>query len=300
MKTLEAGKRIGLKNILFATDFSPCSNAALPYALGIAGQYEAKLYGVHVVAPEDYLFTAPENWPAHMQQEEQSQQEAAARLEEQIGAVPHAILSGVGEIWNVLSRLISEHDIDLIVIGTHGRTGARKLFMGSVAEKIFRQAACPVLTVGPNVLSKENSGSQFRKILFATDFSKESLAALPFAVSLAEEDQSQLALLHVVEQPAAGIVDVEGVTASLVGRLRELAPPEAESWCDVECLVGFSRQFAPAANRILEIARERAADLIVLGVRPTHGVFSTVTHLSHTTAQNVVAHAMCPVLTIRG
>ncbi len=79
----------------------------------------------------------------------------------------------------------------------------------------------------------------------------------------------------------------------------ELEPPEAESWCDVQCLVGFSRQFAPPAERILEIARERAADLIVLGVRPTHGAFSTVTHLSHTTAQHVVAHARCPVLTIR-
>ncbi len=300
MKTLEAGKRIGLKNILFATDFSPYSNAALPYALGIAGQYEAKLYGIHVVAPEDYLFTSPENWPAHMEQEEQRQQEAAGRLEEQIGAVPHTILSGVGEIWSVLSRVISEHDIDLIVIGTHGRTGARKLFMGSVAEKIFRQAACPVLTVGPNVPGKENSEKQFQRVLFATDFSKESLAALPYAVSLAEENQSQLALLHVVEQPAAGIVDVEGVTASLVRRLRELAPPEAEFWCDVQCLVGFSCQFAPPAERILEIAGERAADLIVLGVHPTHGGFSAVTHLSHTTAQHIVAHAGCPVLTVRG
>jgi nucleotide-binding universal stress UspA family protein len=67
MKTLEAGKRIALNNILFATDFSPHSNAALPYALAIARQYGAKLFGAHVVPSEAYLFTAPESWPAHIQ-----------------------------------------------------------------------------------------------------------------------------------------------------------------------------------------------------------------------------------------
>jgi nucleotide-binding universal stress UspA family protein len=204
----------------------------------------------------------------------------------------------VGDVWKVLSRLVGEHDIDLIVVGTHGRTAARKLLMGSVAEKIFRQATCPVLIVGPNVPGLKNGQKQFQRILFATDFSKESLAALSYAVSLAEEDQSQLVLMHVVEQPAAGILDPEGVTASLVRRLKELAPPEAEQWCRVECVIGFNHQFVPPPERILEIAREQAADLIVLGVRPTHG--AVVTHLAHTTAQHIVAHASCPVLTVRG
>ncbi len=302
MKTLEAGKRVALKNVLFATDFSPHSDVALPYALAIARQYGATVFGAHVVPSEDYLFTSPESWPAHIQQEEQLLQEVTARLEQQLRGVQHEVLCGVGDVWHVLSRLIVEHDIDLIVVGTHGRTGARKLLMGSVAEKIFRQATCPVLIVGPNVPGIKNGGRQYQRILFATDFSKESLAALPYAVSLAEEGQSQLALLHVVEQPSASILDLEGVTASLVRRLKELAPPEAESWCHVEFLVEFGhlRQFAPPAEQILEIARERAADLIVLGVRPAHGAVSTVTHLAHTTAQHIVAHAACPVLTIRG
>jgi nucleotide-binding universal stress UspA family protein len=299
MKTLEAGKRIALHNILFATDFSPHSNMALPYALAIARQYGAKLYGAHVVPPDDYLFVAPDVRPAHLQLQEDLQHEAVARLEKQIRGVPHEALSGVGDIWSVLSRFIGEHDIDLLVVGTHGRTGAKKLLMGSVAEKIFRQAACPVLSIGPNVSCKPDSEIQFRKILFATDLSEASLAALPYAISLAEEDQAQLALLHVVEHPAAGILDVEAVRANLVSRLQELVPPEAEPWCQVESLVEFGRQFAPAAERILEVARDRAADLIVLGVRPTHGAMSTITHLGRTTAQHIVALATCPVLTVR-
>ncbi|MGA7663103.1 MAG: universal stress protein [Candidatus Sulfotelmatobacter sp.] len=298
MKTLAVGKRIALKNILFATDFSPYSNAALPYALAISRQYGAKLYGAHVLAPEDYLFYTSETWPAYLEQQQQLQKQAIAQLDEQLQGVPHQVLSGGGDVWDVLSDFIGEHDIDLLVVGTHGRTGARKFLMGSIAERIFRQAACPVLTVGPNVFSQPKGEIQFERILFATDFSEESFAALPYAISLAEEDQAQLALLHVVEHPAAGIPDSETVRSSLRRRLQELVPPETDLWCQVECLVEFGRQFATADERILDVARNRLADLIVLGVRPRHG--ATVTHLAHTTAQRVVAQAACPVLTVRG
>lgn len=300
MTTLEAGKRIALKNILFATDFSPHSDVALGYASAIARQYGARLYGAHVVPSEDYLFTAPDLWPSHIQHEKQLEQEVVGRLNELLHGVPHEVLFGVGDVSNVLSRLIGEHGIDLLVVGTHGRTGTRKLLMGSVAEKLFRQAACPVLSVGPNVLRKPAAEIEFQHILLATDFGEESLAALPYAISLAEEDQAQLMLLHVVNQPAAGILDLEEVKASLLRRLRELVPPEAEPWCHVECLVEFGRQFAFTAERILEVAADRKADLIVIGARPTHGAVSSVTHLAHTKAQQIVAHAACPVLTVRG
>jgi nucleotide-binding universal stress UspA family protein len=300
MKALEAGKRITLNNILFATDFSPHSNAALPYAVAIARQYGARIYGAHVVASEDYLFTAPDLWPSHLQQEKQLEQEVIGRLEEQLRGIEHEALFGAGNVWEVLSRLIVEHDIDLLVVGTHGRTGARKLLMGSVAERIFRQAACPVLSIGPNVPSKPAEEIRFRSILLATDFGEESLASLQHAFSLAEETQAQLTLLHVVEQPIAGTIDREAETLSVMRRLNDLVPPEAEAWCHVECRVEFGQQFALPAQRILEIAKDKTADLIVLGVRPTHRAMGTVTHLAHSTAQHIVAHATCPVLTVRG
>jgi len=285
---------------LFATDFSPYSDVALGYASAIARQYGARLYGAHVVPSEDYLFTAPDLWPSQIQQEKQLRQEITGRLDEQLRGISHEVLFGVGDVGTVISQLVGEHEIDLLVVGTHGRTGARKLLMGSVAEKLFRQAACPVLSVGPNVPSKPANEIRFQRILLATDFGEESLAALPYAISLAEEGQAQLVLLHVVDQPAAGILDLEEVKASLIRRLKELVPPEAEPWCHVECLVEFGRQFSFSAERILEVAAEREADLIVIGARPTHGAVSTVTHLTHTKAQQIVAHAACPVLTVRG
>ena len=298
MHTVEAGKRIALENILFATDFSPCSNAALPYALSVARRYGATVHAAHVLPTNaELVMMSPESWPT-LAEDDKRIQPYLDRLDRQLQAVPHSVLTPRGNVANAIARIIGEREIDLLVLGTHGRAGVGKLMIGSVAEEVFRRAACPVLSVGPNVSRQPNGGIQFQHIIFATDFSKESLAALPYAVSLAEEDQAQLALLHVVEQPAAGVADLEEVKTSLLHRLRELVPAEAEPWCCVECVLEFGHQFAPPADRILEIAREQAADLIVLGVRPVHGKLGLTTHLASTTA-HLLAKAACPVLTVR-
>jgi len=296
MKTLGAGKPIAIHNVLFATDFSPHSNAALPYALAIAHQFGARLYGAHVLSSDDYLFFAPEAWPAHAQRTEQLQQEAVTRLDEQLRGVPHQALCGVGDVWDVLSRLIGEHDIGLLVIGTHGRTGARKLFMGSIAEKIFRQAGCPVLTVGPGVLHQQKSGAKFNQILLATDFGEESRAAASYAVLLAQEHQARLALLHVLAPVDAGTINLQPNSDPRIRRLHELVPPDSTPWCDPEYFV----QCGAPAERILQFSEAHGVDLIVMGVHPAYGAVSAVTHLAHSTAQHIVAHAACPVLTIRG
>jgi len=300
MKTVEASRRIAVKNVLFATDFSPCSTAALPYAVSVARRYGATLHAAHVMPTEaDLLLMSPESWPSVAEAENNSIQGYVEQLENQLRGLPHDVLTPRGKVSDALAETIEEYEIDLLVLGTHGRTGVRKLIMGSVAEEIFRRAACPVLSVGPNVSCKPHGEVLFHHILFATDFSEESLAALPYAISLAEEDQADLALLHVIEQPAAGILDLKAVTASLTRRLKELIPSGAEPWCDAECLVEFGELFARPAERILEIAGDRAADLIVLGVRPVHGKSGLVTHLASTTAQ-ILTQAACPVLTVRG
>ncbi len=300
MPTLEAGQKIAVSRILFATDFSPYSDTALPYAAAIARKYGAKVYGTHVVSSEDYLFTTPDVWPAHLEKGDELQQEITARIEEQLRGLPHEVLFGAGDVWSVLSRQIQENNIELVVLGTHGRTGARKMLVGSVAEKVFRQSPCPVLSIGPNVPWRIDGDICFENILLATDFGKESLAALPFALSLAEEGKTRLTLLHVAEVPTSAEADLERLRASLKRRLTDSVPPEAEERCSVECIVEFRRTFVSPAEQILEMARNREVDLIVLGVRPPHGGMGAITHLAHTTDQHIVAHAMCPVLTVRG
>jgi len=296
MKSMETVAHITLKNVLFATDFSSYANAALPYAFAIAHQYHAKLYAAHVLSGDSYLFAGPESWPALLEQQRQQQHLDAERLETQLRGVPHQVLTPVGDISDVLFRLVREHDIDMLVLGTHGRTGLPKMLMGSVTEKIFRQASVPVLTVGPHVPRGQSSVAEFNEVLFVTDLTEESLAALPYAISLAQEHQAHLTILHVLEQPEAGSVDLESNTRFLLRHMAELVPPDPELWFHPNYVI----EFGNVAEQILKYAAGHASDLIVLGVRSAQGNLETLTRFAHSTAQQLVAHATCPVLTVRG
>ncbi len=296
MTTLQASSRVAIQNILFATDFAQCSKAAVPYALAIAHQYGAKLYAAHILSPASYTFVTAEDWGALADQKGKQHQMDVALLEEHLRGVPHQVLSPVGEVVDVIFRLIRDHDIDLLVLGTHGRTGLPKLLMGSVAERIFRQASCPVLTVGPRVPPPQESVAEFNQILFATDFSDESLAALPHAISLAREHQARLSLLHVLERPEAGSVDLESNAGFLLRRLQELVPADSELWCHPEYFV----EFGSPRRQILRFVVDHKVDLMVLGVRSAAGSMGAVTHLANSTAHQLVAGAGCPVLTVRG
>ncbi len=295
MKTLGVGRRIAINNILFATDFSPHSDAALPYALAIAHQFGARLFGAHVLSSNDFPYPSAEAWPVHLQQEEELQEQVVTRLEKQLRGVPHQALSGIGNVGAVLRRLVREHDIDLIVVGSHGRTGARKLLMGSIAEKIFRQASCPVLAVGPKVVDQKRSVAELNDILFATDFGEGSAATASYAVSLAHEHQARLSLLHVIERPHPGALSSEPASDLLFHRLQELVPPDT----DLVSHPGYIIQSGLPGERIVQFSIAHEIDLIVVGVHP-HEAVSAVTHLAHTTAQHIVTHAACPVLTVRG
>lgn len=299
MRAIEADTRISLKNILFLTDFSEPSEAALPFAITLARAYGAKLHGFHVLLPTPSAYTTPELTVAAIEAEDESAQEGLKRLESQLAGIQHesTIERGIG-VWPSLERAIKENQIDLIVLGTHGRTGARKLLLGSVAEEIFRRSSIPVLTIGPDVRTHAHNDARFHRVLFATDFSEHSLAAWPYAVSLAQENQARLVLLHVIPEGKISAEQLLGSipTASPLSRLNALLPEEADLWCRPEAVVDYG----DPAERILEASRDRGVDLIVLGVRDAAGHLGAATHLGRTTAHKVVAHAPCPVLTVRG
>lgn len=300
MNTATAGTRIILKNILFATDMSECANKALPYALSVARRHGATVHAACVMPTTSaLLYMEAADWESVAAAEQKQIDECAVALEKQVAEVAHRVIIPQGNVCEALAQIIKEQSIDMLIVATHGRTGLRKLFVGSVAERLLRRAECPVLSVGPNVSGMREREARFRHILFATDFSQESLSALPYAISLAEEEEAHLVLLHVVTEPAAGIVDLESTTRLLQRRLRDLIPPEADFWCHTDCLIEFGEQFASPAERILRVSESRGIDLIVLGVRPVRANLELATHLSNTTAQ-ILTSATCPVLTVRG
>jgi len=289
MITAALATPVAIRNILYATDFSTYSNAALPYALAIAHQYQAGLLAVHVLAPSSYLlFASPESWPAILDTEEEKQQINAEHLEAQLRGVRHEVIIAAGEIPDVIFRLSRERQSDLIVLGTHGRTGLPKLLMGSVAEKIFRNASLPVMTVGPNVNPHSRAVAEVNRVVFATDFSRESVAALPHAISIAQEHQAQLSLLHIAAETVAG-------PEQLQLRLRELVPVTPGLF-DPKCVL----RVGSIGEQILRFAEEDQADLIVLGIHAPHRHMTSLAHLAPTPLQQIVANASCPVVTVRG
>jgi len=194
--------------------------------------------------------------------------------------------------------VLREHSIDLVILGTHGRTGALKLLMGSIAEEIFRKSNAPVLTIGPSVRNGAHNGGRFHNILYATDFSTEADAAAPYALSFAEESQARLTLLHVLPEPNSRR-DPKSPNESVADAMhwmQRLVPKGAGNWCRPETMVRFGNP----GERILEYAKETAADLIVMGVRAPRTGVGLGTHFERATAHRVVTQAICPVLTMRG
>jgi len=292
MRRIATSTSISLKNVMFATDFSRRAGSALPYALSIARSYGSRLVVAHVM-PEEFGLpvAAREGLAALGAAPKRENPEGLVALEKKLSAVPHEIQMRTGDVWTELSEMICAREIDLIVIGTHGRTGVGKVLVGSVAEKIFRHASCPVLTIGPEVSGEPESIGDLHEILFATDFSDESLAALPYAISLAQHDRARLYLLHIAPDPLS--FETEELVQS---RLSDLVPDGAELLCKPKALVEYGRP----AEKILELAEELGTDLIVLGVKRTPIHFELSPHLPQATAYKVVSHATCPVLTVRG
>ena len=206
------------------------------------------------------------------------------------------ILIEEGALWPTLESTVEKCTIDLIVLGTRGRSGAGKFFLGSAAEEIFRRAPCAVLTVGPFLRKELPRNTKISEILYATDFSPESAAAASYAVSLAQEFQAHLTLLHVIAEARPGeLLQTEELVRSSTRLLRALVPQEAELWCEPQ----FTVEKGPAAEKILDVTARRKVDLIVLGVRRPGRFLGAATHLPIATAHKVVTRAHCPVLTVR-
>jgi len=298
MKTIEAGVGLTLKNILLLTDFSEASELAVPFAIAIAREYESKVYAMHVLTPIPLAYGSPESAAAAIEGLEEGAKAGMQRVDAQLVGVPHETLLVRGEsVWPSVEHVLAECEVDLLIVGTHGRTGAMKLLLGSVAEEIFRRANVPVLTIGPSTIRVIHGFVQFHRVLFATDFSKEAQAAAPYAISMAQRHQARLLLLHVMRDPNFKRSErtSQDSVANVMHQLYELVPAEAELWCRPEATV----RFGSPAERILEAAMELEADLIVLGVRDAAGHLGAATHLERTTAHKVVAHAPCPVLTVQ-
>ncbi len=290
MKMANCTTQIKLKNVLLATDLSEASLQATRYAISLAARYGGKLYAAHVISLGALELAHPEALDRILKE---SNDYAECTLDELLATARRQGLScealvGVGDITNVLDEFIQKYEADLVVVGTSGRAGLGKVFLGSVAEEIIRDAPCPVLTVGAKAAGM--TVPDIQSILCAIDFSQESLHASEYAFFLAQEHKAHLALLHVVgdsmDEPGSPAVQL------LSQALRELISLQAKLFYEPE----ISVTGGPVADRILEFAAERSANLIVMGVRGV-GAFASRASRFGSIAHEVISRSPCPVLT---
>jgi nucleotide-binding universal stress UspA family protein len=191
---------------------------------------------------------------------------------------------------------------DLLVLGTHGRSGFERWALGSVAEKVLRRALCPVLTVPRRMgHAPGDSRAVFQRILCPVDFSEASMLALEYAFSLAREADGRITLFHCLETlseeevPELLHFDItrfhQHLEETALQKLSTLVPAGAQDWCEPETLVTSGKAY----REILRVSEERESDLIVMGI---HGRRPFDLTLFGSTAQQVVRRAACPVLTL--
>ncbi|MEJ2007259.1 MAG: universal stress protein [Acidobacteriota bacterium] len=276
-----------IEKILCPVDFSEYSAKAYDYAQSLAQHYGARLLLQHVVQPLTssypyYAFPDAINevfWNLETRADERLSEFATARKTD--GFETQRFVHK-GTATDCILTFAESQEVDLIVMGTHGRHGFDRLTMGSVTEKVLRKAHCPVLVVRKPTHDFVTPGDslepvRLKKILFCTDFSDYSSRALTYALSLAMEYNAELTLLHVLED-VPPTDDLEKAVAEVTHRLENLAPPEAGDWCKVHAAARIGKPY----QQILQIALETGTDLVVMGVRGRNAVdlalFGSTTH----------------------
>jgi len=295
-----------LKSIICSTDFSDISNHAVPYGIALAKEFEAKLYLCHVID----LTSAAMYGEAVLALEEQENRMANYAHDQLNGLIgEHTVnwepLVPIGRAADEIARMAEDKGVDLAISSTHSRSGLKRLILGSVTHRLMRILPCPLLVVRGLEHDFATSAPQkirFQRILVGCDFSPDSSLAFQYGLSLAQEFQSDLHLVHVIEPPVykdllkPGIVSGEkhqqDLRDQLSEKLTEMVPEEASNWCTPKTTLLAGQ----LPEELTKYAVLHNMDLIVLGVRG-HRLMETL--LVGSTTDRVLRQAPCPVLSVR-
>jgi nucleotide-binding universal stress UspA family protein len=291
-----------INRILCPIDFSDVSRHTIEHAALLARWYEARITALHIATPVTMLSPdlalVGDYAPKPTAEELEEERERTKAWFSPVTDVRVDVLVQTGQPARQILDAARCLPADLLVIGTHGTTGFEHLLLGSVTERVLRQATCPVLTVPPR--SRATSKLPFKRILCPIDFADPSLAALDFAFSLAREGDADLTILHVFEWPEEPLTTRpiatpeyrQALESDVNARLHGLVPEAAREWCRPATRVGHGKAY----REIVGVATEDDCDLIVMGV---HGRNALDLMLFGSTTNQVVRRATCPVLTLR-
>jgi len=291
-----------IQRILYATDFSPISEPAWDSAKQFGRLFGAEVVLLHVVPPLPVLPTKgnlPELYDELIQS---ARREAEAGFDRLLASVAG---SGInvrihledGPPAQRILEVAAKEAADLLIVGTHGRTGLSRAIFGSVADRLVRQAPCPVLTVQPTL--REVPRTEIRRLCYATDFSPTARAAWPWVVAIARPSGAQVDLVHVTFQPVPDRHRSAEALARMTHMLHEQGRTEAERFLAGSELpreqIRLCLTHGDPGEQIVHRVQEQADDLIIMG---THGWSGVVRWMLGSVAHHVIQAAPCPVLTI--
>ncbi len=297
--------RVLFKNILCATDFSAFSNHTINYGVALAKEFEAKLFVSHVIDLSSVAIYG-EFQLDPVGQQNRIMEDAEVQLRELTGDQPISWepLITVGKPADEISRAVEERGIDLVITATRGRSGLKRIILGSVTERLMRTLTCPLLVVNSpehQFFSSADQVIKIEKILVGCDFSPDSGLALKHALSLAQEFEAELHLTHVIETPTQPVLYKEDTSASeeiqhdyrdlLAQKLKDMVPVDARYWCAPQTGLLEGQPY----EEIVTYAELNDIDMIVLGVRG-HGLVKTL--FLGSTTDRVVRRSPCPVLSV--
>jgi len=297
--------RVLPKHILCATDFSDFSNHAIPYGIALAREFKARLFLCHVID----LSSAAIYGEAVLALEEQQKrmtkhaQDEMTRLmsKESIDWEP---LITVGNAAHEIARLAADKKIDIAIAASHGRAGLKRIILGSVTERLMRTLPCPLLVVrSPDrgFVTPADQAITLKRVLVGCDFSPNSSLALQYGLSLAQEFQADLHLVHVMQpshddylkKPGEAKQDLHrDLGAEIKSRLADIVPEEAQTWCKPVTVLLAGQPH----EEITKYAMVNDIDLIVLGVRG-YGLVESL--FVGSTTDRVMRRASCPVLSVQ-
>jgi nucleotide-binding universal stress UspA family protein len=296
---------ISITRILCPIDFSEFSLDALRRGLMLARWYSAHLTLFHVYehARPIAVEGAPSDVPVFVDTDPGTVVEEVRRFCEPVLASSGQSVEIVvrrGDAAKEIRREAERLPADLLILGTHGRSGFERLFLGSVTEKVLRSTRVPVLTIPPP--AREPRSPVFKTILCPLEFSDASIRALEYALAFAKEADARLLLLHAIEHVLGdtGAEDLGHLSVSeyyrqlqgdALARLKAVVPDEARVWARPEERVVLGR----AHREILKVVADEGVDLVVMGVQGK-GVLDRLAFGS--TTHRVIREAACPVLTL--
>lgn len=278
---------VAIRNLAVATDFSRYSDRAVQHALAIARQFRATLHFLHIARPSEFRFT-PDIVP---QLEELACRDCGRMINDlsishRLDDIEYRRWAIEGEVSEVVAKFVRNQHIDLLVVGTRGRSAIPRLLLGSVAQEIYHYVRCPVLTVGP-WSPGANRQLQLKRVLFSSDLSRESTAAIPYVLTAVRTWRAELDVVHVC---SSGNSDCEGQMNFLIGKIEDMLAVEEHAKIHYEVLKG------KPSPCVIDFASRNKEDLIVLGLKPHRAVYNGP-FWSH--AYEIVRQAECPVLSVR-